>query len=143
MKKTINSIICLTLSLVFILCLVSCTSKVDASGLWENATYLKDTKLGKGEKTIEVEVRVEEQSVTFTIKTDKETLGDALMEHNIIEGEDGPYGLYVKTVNGMTLGEKSGNYYWAFYKDGDYLMTGVESTEISDGEHYEIIYERF
>ncbi len=143
MKKTIKSIICVTLSLVFILCLVSCTSKVDASGLWENATYLKDTKLGKGETTVEVEVKVEDQSVTFTIKTDKKTLGDALIEHDIIAGEDGPYGLYVKTVNGMTLDEKAGNYYWAFYKDGEYLMTGVESTEISDGEHYEIVYERF
>ena len=143
MKKTINSIICLTLSLVFILCLVSCTNKVDASGLWENATYLKDTKLGKGAITVEVEVKAGDQSITFTIKTDKETLGDALLEHNIIAGEEGPYGLYVKTVNGMMLDEKSGNYYWAFYKDGDYLMTGVESTKISDGEHYEIVYERF
>ena len=143
MKKTINSIICITLSLVFVLCLVSCVNKVDASGLWENATYLKDTKLGKGEKTIEVEVKVEEQSVTFTIKTDKETLGDALIEHELITGEDGPYGLYVKTVNGMTLDEKAGNYYWALYKDGEYLLQGVESTKISDGEHYEIVHERF
>lgn len=143
MKKTINSIICVILSLVFILCLVSCTDKVDASGLWEKATYLKDTTLGKGKTTVEVEVKVEEQSVTFTIKTDKETLGDALVEHNLLAGEEGPYGLYVKTVNGMTLDENTGNYYWAFYKDGEYLMQGVESTKISDGEHYEIVYERF
>ncbi len=131
------------MSLVFVLCLVSCGNKVDATGLWENATYLKDTKLGRGETTIEVEVKVEEQSVTFTINTDKKTIGDALLEHNIIAGEDGQYGLYVKTVNGMTITADSGNYYWAFYKDGEYLMTGVESTEISDGEHYEIVYERF
>lgn len=143
MKKTINSIICVTLSLVFVLCLVSCNNKVDATGLWENATYLKDTKLGRGKTTVEVEVKVEEQTVTFTIRTDKTTLADVLIEHELISGEEGPYGLYVNTVNGMTLNKKSGNYYWAFYKDGEYLMTGVESTEISDGEHYEIVYERF
>ena len=29
--------------------------------------------------------------------------------------------------------------YWAFYKSGEYLMTGVDTTEIADGEQYELV----
>ena len=85
-------------------------------------------------------MKAEEQSVTFTIKTDKEILGDALLEHDLIAGEEGDYGLYVKVVNGMTADYDVDQSYWAFYKDGEYMMTGVDGTEIADGEHYELVY---
>lgn len=140
MKKTINSVISVVLSLVFVICLVSCGNTVDKTGLWENATYLKDTEFGKGVTTVQVEVKVEEQSVTFTINTDKTTLGDALLEHELISGEEGQYGLYVKVVNGITADYDVDQSYWAFYKNGEYMMTGVDSTEIADGEHYELVY---
>ena len=78
MKKTLA----ITLSLLFVLlCFASC-NKIPAEGLWENATYRKDKTFGDGAKTVQVEVKVEEQSVTFTLNTDKETLGDALLEHD-------------------------------------------------------------
>ena len=74
MKKTIVSAISVILSVVCILCLVSCAEKVDATGLWESATYLSDTTLGKGEKTVSFTVEVEEQIITITLKTDKATV---------------------------------------------------------------------
>ena len=76
MKKTLNKILCVTLSLVFIICLASCGNTIAKEGLWEDATYRKDTTLGGGETTVLVEVKVDDQSVTFTIKTDKTTLGN-------------------------------------------------------------------
>ena len=112
----------------------------EPEGLWKNATYLKDTEFGTGSKTIAVEVKVEDKSVTFTIHTDKETLGDALLEHNLIAGEEGMYGLYVKTVNGMLADYDIDASYWSFYKGGEMMMTGVDGESISGGEHYEIIY---
>ena len=127
--------------LVLLLCLVSCNT-VDAEGLWENATHRRDMTFGDGKTTVQVEVKVEEQSVTFTINTDKETLGDALIEHGLIEGDEGPYGLYVKKVNGITADFDVDQSYWALYKNGEMSLTGVDTTKIADGEHYEIVYSK-
>ena len=142
MKKMIRSVVLVALVLSFVLCLVSCNEKIDAEGLWENATYRSDKEFGKGEKTVEVEVKVEEQSVTFTIHTDAETLGAALLEHELIAGEDGQYGIYVKTVNGILADYDVNKSYWGFYQNGEYLMSGVDTTAIVGGEHFEIIYSK-
>ena len=113
---------------------------VDKSGLWENATYHRDMELGEGAKTIQVEVKALENSVTFTIHTDADILGDALLENDLIAGESGAYGLYVKTVNGIVADYDVDASYWSFYKGGEMMMTGVDGEYISGGEHYEIIY---
>ena len=149
MKKLITSILLLALMLVFTFGLVGCElydkyilqNSVDKAGKWEDAIYRKDVEFGEGSKTVMVEVRVEEQYVTFTIHTDKEMLGDALMEHGLVEGEMGAYGLYVKKVNGITADYDIDKTYWALYKNGAYSMTGVDTTEISNGEHYELVCE--
>ena len=141
MKKVINSTVSVILALVFVLCFISCNT-VDNTGAWENATHLKDKELGKGATTVEVEVKAGEQSVTFTIHTDKTILGDALIEHGLIDGEQGPYGLYVKSVNGIVADYDVDKTYWAFYIGGEYAMTGVDGTEITDGAHYELVREK-
>ncbi len=72
----------------------------------------------------------------FTINTDKKKVGDALLEQQLIEGEDGPYGLYVKSVNGITVDFDKDGTYWAFYIDGQYAMSGVDTTDIVAGTTY-------
>lgn len=140
MKNQIKSVVALLLCALCLVCFVACADKVDATGVWEDATYRSDKEFGEGATTIEVEVKVEEQSVTFTIHTDAKTLGEALLAHKLIEGEDGPYGLYVKKVNGMLADYDVNQRYWAFSKGGVDLLSGVDTTEIADGEHYEITY---
>ena len=142
MKKVIRSVVLVVVVLSFVLCLASCNEKIDAEGLWENATYRSDKEFGKGEKTVEVEVKVEEQSVTFTIHTDADTLGAALLEHELIAGEEGQFGLYVKTVNGILADYDVDKSYWGFYQNGEYLMSGVDTTAIVGGEHFEIVYSK-
>ena len=142
MKKTVRSIICAVLSIILVVCLASCGNTVDAEGLWENATYRKDTELGKGATTVQVQVKAGEESITFTIKTDKKTLGDALLEHELITGDESQYGLYIKSVNGIRADYDLDKSYWGFYKNGEYMLTGVDGTEIADGEHYELVYEK-
>ena len=44
--------------------------------------------------------------------------------------------LYVKTVNGITLDYDKDKMYWAFYINGEYAMTGVDSTPIEEGAVY-------
>ena len=51
--------------------------------------------------------------------------------------EESQYGLYVKTVNGVTADEAKEEW-WCFTKDGEDVMTGVDSTPVADGDHFEI-----
>lgn len=78
----------------------------------------------------------------FVVSTDKETVGDALLEQNLIEGEEGDYGLYVKTVNGITADYDTDQTYWAFYVNGEYASTGVDSTPVNEGDTYEFKVEK-
>ena len=89
-----------------------------------------------------MEVVAGESSVTFTIHTDKETVGAALIEHNLIEGDAGAYGLYIKKVNGILADYDVDQSWWGFYKNGEMMMTGVDMTAFEDGDHYELKYER-
>lgn len=136
MKRIINVIT--AFALIFAVSATAC-SKVDP---WKSATYTEDTTLGEGESTIYVQVKVNDNSVTFTVKTDKTILGDALLELGIIDGDVEEYGLYVKYANGIRADYDKDKAYWAFYENGEYLMTGVDSTEITNGGHYEIVYSR-
>lgn len=73
---------------------------------------------------------------TFEVHTDKATVGEALLELNFIAGDDSEYGLYVKTVNGITADYDKDGVYWAFYINGEYAQTGVDSTNIAEGDSY-------
>ena len=115
------------------------TSAIQKKGMWKSAAYLEDTELGKGEKNLYVMVSAEGQTVEFTIHTDKKTVGEALSEHKLIEGEKGPYGLYVKKVNSMEADYEKTKTYWAFTKNGESMLTGVDLTEFSDKDRFELV----
>lgn len=72
----------------------------------------------------------------FDVTTTKTKVGAALINEGLISGEDGQYGLYVKTVDGETLDYDMDGKYWAFYIDGEYSMTGVDMTDIEEGKTY-------
>jgi len=107
---------------------------------WDNAVHKEDKTFGEGAKTFRLEVVADGHSVTFTVKSDEEFLGAALLTHGIITGENGPYGLYITAVNGMTADYDKDRAYWAISKNGEYLMTGVDTTPIEEGAHYELTY---
>ena len=134
MKTTIKQLLVMLLIAATLLCMFSCGK--ENTDPWESAVYTEDTTLGEGETTITVTVKADGQSVTFTLNTDQTTVGDALLEHGLIEGEEGAYGLYVKKVNGITADYDKDQTYWAFNINGEFAMTGVDSTDISDGTVY-------
>lgn len=142
MKQKIQSIATLFLALILLLSMASCQPKISKEGLWENATYRADKEFGTGSKTVVVEVEVVEQKVTFTVHTDAETVGAALLEHDLIAGDDSQYGLYVKVVNGITADYDVDRSYWAFYIDGEMAMTGVDLTLINEASIYRLEYTR-
>ena len=139
MKHTAKIITSLLLIFAMLFCIVSCGEKKTEEGLWATALYTENTTLGEGSKTITVEVTAEEKTVVFTVKTDADTVGAALLEHNLIAGDQGEYGLYVKTVNGILADYDVDQTYWAFNIGGEYAMTGVDQTEITEGVVYQLV----
>lgn len=140
MKKQMYSVITVILALLLIVSAASCGKASDTDALWENAAYSEDMTFGTGAKTVKVEVKVGENAVTFTIHTDKDTVGAAMVEHGLLTGEEGPYGLYVKAVNGMTADYDVDQSYWSFNINGEYAMTGVDQTNIEEGATYQLVY---
>ncbi len=140
MKKLIKVSALIMAVLTLMLCFTACGNKVDKQGLWEQATYLKDATVGKGDTSFKVEIAIGDQSITLTVKTNAETVGAALLENSIIEGENSTYGLYIKKVNGVTADFDTDKAYWAFYIDGEYAMTGVDTTKIDPNVTYKLEY---
>ncbi len=106
-------------------------------------TTLPYTELGKGETEFYFNVTDANGEVTkFLIKTDEPQVGTALANLNLIDGEQGEFGLYVKTVNGETLDYNTDGMYWAFYVNGEYAMTGVDKTDVQSGATYEFKAEK-
>lgn len=132
----------LTVPMIFVLSACEKPQDDTPASLWDSALYQEDTAFGDGKTTVEVEVKAEEKSVTFTLHTDEKVLGDALLSENLITGEEGDYGMYILSVNGMTADYDTDKSYWAFYQNGNYMNVGVDAAEIADGDHYELVREQ-
>ncbi len=143
MKKITSLLLALLLSFTVIL-LPSCSEEEPSpeQNPWDGAAYTEDTALGTGSKTFSLEVCAYDKTVKFTIKTDKATLGEALLELGLIEGEDGPYGLYIKKVNSILADYDIDGTYWALYIDGKYATAGIDATEAVNGALYKLSREK-
>lgn len=131
MKKILTMLLIMTMAVS----VIACGKKEEVST--ETTVYEDGAVIGEGSKSFEFTVvNMSGEEATFEVKTDEDTVGAALLENNVIAGEDGDYGLYVKTVNGETVDYDKDGKYWAFYINGEYGMTGVDSTDIVDGDSY-------
>lgn len=108
--------------------------KAEASS---ESKIFEEGELGEGETQFTFIVAdIDGNEKTFTINTDETTVGAALVNIGIIAGDESEYGLYVKSVNGVTADWNVDQTYWAFYIDGEYAMTGVDATEVVAGSTY-------
>ena len=146
MKKTLSLILALMLTFF---CIVACTdnsstgnsgneAEAPESSPWDSATYKEDTTLGTGSKTFTFQVCAYDKTITFTINSDAETVGEALFALDLIDGENASYGLYVKKVNGIVADYDIDAKYWAFYIYGEYAMNGVDTTPLENGATYKM-----
>lgn len=76
-----------------------------------------------------------EKEIALTTK--EQYLGAALEAEGIIAGEEGQYGLFIKTADGETADE-SNQEWWCLTKEGEMTETGVDSTEFTDGDKFEL-----
>ena len=137
MKKIVSSLSVVALLLACLLATGCQPAAPETTGIWADATYTEDTTLGEGAKTLTVVVGAEDKEVTFTIKTDKETVGAALVEAGIVEDADGD-GLFT-VANGMTADYNVDQTYWAFYENDAYANQGMNDTAITDGVTYKLV----
>ena len=151
LTKVLSLIICMVLTAAITLITIGCSddsaknketqsTSANADVSTSHGTGEQDSDsnvLGTGQTSFDFTVTdAEGKETAFTIKTDKKMVGEALLDVGLIAGEAGQYGLYVKTVNGITVDYDKDGKYWAFYVDGEYAMSGVDTTEIKNGASY-------
>ena len=125
----------LFLSALMLLSLVGCGGNAGQPA--GNKVIEDGATIGEGDKSFVTEVvDADGNTVKFTVQTNEKTVGEALQKLGVIDGEEGDYGLYIKTVNGTTADYNKDGVYWAFYVDGEYAMTGADMTDVVDGTVY-------
>lgn len=103
-------------------------------GIW----YFTRPQPQAGAKTVVVEVVHKDGSARkFSLNTDADSLGKALVEGGVVVDNQDTYGLYILTADGETADE-SKQEWWQITKNGVSLTTSADSTPIADGEHYEL-----
>lgn len=76
----------------------------------------------------------------FTYHTDAEYLGEVIISEGLVVGEDGPYGLYIKEVDGEAAVYETDGAYWSLLIGGEYAMSGADTTPIADGDTFSLVY---
>lgn len=148
-KKKISSFfLCMMLIMAMAFVTTGCSDDTKTNGdqetpVGQGSESTDSNILGEGKTTFHfVVVDGEGNETTFEIHTDKTTVGEALLELELIEGDMGDFGLYVKTVNGITADYDKDGTYWAFYINDEYAMTGVDATDITEGDTYSFKVEK-
>lgn len=140
-KSVLSRILCIVLIVAMALLTIGCGQKANSDSSEANAAVTKifedGATIGEGEKEFTfIVVDGDGNEKKFTVSTDSDTVGAALLENGIIAGDEGQYGLYVKEVNGITADYDTDGVYWAFYINGEYAPTGVDSTDVEPGAEY-------
>ena len=134
-KKQLSLILCIVLIAAMALTASGCSDKNTPQG--DTVTFQDGAVLGKGETVFTlVVIDKEGNEISCQIQTDKKTVGEALLEQKLIAGEESAYGLYVKTVCGITADYDVDGTYWAFYIDDTYATSGVDTTDVVEGSTY-------
>lgn len=121
MKRSIS----LLLALVMLFALTACGAKEEAPA--EAVSFKVIVTDLDGNETI------------FNYTSSAATVGEALVAEGLVEGHETEYGLYVDTVNGITADWDADQTYWAFYINGEYATTGIDTTEIDPASTYSLI----
>jgi len=77
-----------------------------------------------------------EDERVLELNTDEDYLGAALLEKGLISGADGEYGFMIDAVDGL-FADSAKRQSWIFTKAGEWVMTGVDTTPVYDGDRFE------
>lgn len=138
LTKSVASILCVVLLAVAVLMTAGCNgNQENPSSAPSSAPSVSATVVGEGKTVFDFTVTKPDGTVAaYEVHTNEETVGAALVACELIAGDMGDYGLYVKTVDGVTLDYDKDKMYWAFYENDAYAVAGVDKTAIADGVTY-------
>ncbi len=137
-KKLCSLCLCILLVAAIAMFTTACTKSDEGPGV--STSTVDMGVMGQGEKSFEFFVTDKDgKEYFYGINTDKKTVGEALMELGLIDGEEGPYGIYVKAVKDVTLDYDKDGMYWAFYIGDEMAPTGADMTDIVNGETYRFV----
>lgn len=137
LKHKLSILLCIVLIAAMALLATGCINSKEPVSSTPTISQTQSTELGQGATAFTFTVvDGEGKETVFLIHTDKKIVGEALQELQLIDGEEGPYGLYVKTVNGLTVDYDKDGKYWAFYANDQYASAGVDVTEITPDTKY-------
>lgn len=140
-RKFLSLLLCVVLIAAMALTMSACSDT--SSSTPETPSISDATVKGEGATVFIFTVTdADGKETAYEIHTDKTVVGDALLELGLIAGDPGDYGLYVKTVDGLTVDFAVDGKYWAFYVNGEYAMSGVDTTEIEAGATYSFKVEK-
>ena len=95
----------------------------------------------QGQKSVTVEVvHADGSEKTFRYQTDMDYLGALLLAEGLIEGEAGPYGLYINKADGEVADYNQNKAYWALFVGDEYATQGIDQTPLTDGGIYGLVY---
>ena len=137
MKK----MIVLLLALVLTLGLCACTAdKADVETTQDTtAGETSGETLAMKSFTVTV-VYADGSSKDFSYESDEEYVGTVLQAEGLVEGNMGPYGLEIHTVDGVKAVYAENGAYWAIFEGEEYAMQGIDTTPIVDGGVYKLVY---
>lgn len=116
-----------------------CLAAAGMFALWQASR----PEAAEGEKSVTVQVvHSGGDQAEFTYRSDGETLGPLLEEEGLISGMEGPYGLFVDTVDGETADYDADGSWWRLTCDGEDAQTGVDEVILTDGSVYVWTYSR-
>ncbi len=98
-----------------------------------------DTQEGMKTFTVTV-VHADGSEKDFTYTTEKEYVGQVLVDEGLVEGTQEEYGLYMKVVDGERAVYEENGAYWAFYEGQEYAQLGIDQTPVTDGAAYKLVY---
>lgn len=136
-RRALLFVVCMVLIAATALFATGCGNNASETAEPTTVTMENGAVLGEGAKQFTFTVvDGEGNETTATINSDADTVGEALQALNLIAGEPGDYGLYVKEVTGIRAVYEESSTYWAFYINGEYGMSGVDTTAIEPGAAY-------
>ena len=134
MKKLIIAV--LVFVLAFSSVMIGCTSENDAQTTTTEVASINSEDNGYEKSFVFEVVDKDGNKQQTTIETNGQYVGKVLQELELIKGEQGEFGIYIKEVNGIVADYDIDGTYWAFYVDDVMSMTGADQVEIVDGATY-------
>ena len=141
MRKLLSFILCVVLIAAMALLATGCNDKKEETPKETEApqTTTEVIEKGEGKTAFNFEVTdLDGKTTKFLIKTDKDTVGKALLELGLIEESTQSAGMIV-AVNGVSADYNKDGVWWAYHINGELASEGVLTTKIDTTATYSFV----